>query len=374
MNEFSTFVGLDVHQRTVVAAMLVRTTGEVKRATFERGDRGLKKLVRWLQGEGEGPVKCCYEAGSAGFVLERQLEAEGLMCEVIAPSLILERVGDRRKNDRRDALKLAQQLASGLLTAVHPPTTEDEAARALVRARDDARGVLHQAKQRVLKFLDQQGLPYQGKNWTLKHQHWLRQLQLPVALAQTVLGENLLAVEEAQQRLARLDGYLAELAATERYAAAVGRLRCLRGIETLTAMAILTELYEFWRFPTPRALMGFLGLIPGERSSGERQQSTGLTRTGNGLVRRLLTEAAWHYVRAPVQLRGALAQRQVGQPAEAVALAHQAMVRLKQRYQHLVARGKLPKVAVMATARELAGFIWAILQPWAEPQRPTWAA
>lgn len=374
MGECITYVGLDVHKRSVVAAMLVRSTGELKEARFERGARGLAKLVRWLAREGQGPVRCYYEAGVAGFVLQRQLEQAGYSCDVVAPSLILRRPGDRRKTDRRDALKLCEQLANGQLVAVHPPTSEDEAARALLRARDDARVVLHQARQRVLKFLDQQGIPYEGKNWTQKHWHWLRQLRLPVAVAQVVLSESMLAVDQAQQRLTRLDEEVAALAASERYRVPVGRLCCLRGISTLTAMVILTELYAFGRFAGPRPLMGFLGLIPGEESSGERQQTGGITRAGNGYVRRLLTEAAWHYLKAPSHISRELARRQAGQPADAVATAQRAMVRLKKRFHHLLARNKERNVVATAVARELAGWVWAILQPWVAAQQAVLAA
>lgn len=374
MSEFSTFVGLDVHQKDVVAAMLLPGTVEVQRATFERGARGLKQLLKWLGKAGEGGVKCCYEAGSAGFVLQRQLEEAGVRCAVVAPSLVWRQPGERQKNDRRDALKLATQLSWGLLREVHPPTQEDEAARGLVRARDDARGVLHQARQRLLKFLDQQGIPYQGTRWCGKHWRWLRSLELPVALAQRVLGELLLVVETAEQQLERWDQMIAELAETETYREPVGLLRCLRGVDTLTAMALLTELYEFWRFGTPRQLMSFLGMVAGERSSGERERGTGLTKTGNGLVRRLLTEAAWHYVQQPVRVSEGLRKRQAGQPPEAVATAQKALGRLKQRYFRLTGRGKLPQVAAAAIARELTGVVWAVLQPWAERQRPAAAA
>ena len=227
---------------------------------------------------------------------------------------------------------------------------------------------------RVLKFCEQQGVRFVGGNWTLKHKRWLRQLELPVPLAQQVFGEEMLALDQAEQRLARLDAQIKELSVTPHYAKAVGLLRCLRGIDTLTAMAQLTELYEFWRFAKARALMGYLGLVAGERSSGERQQSTGLTKAGNAFLRRLLIEAAWHYVKHPLRVSQAQRAKQEGQPPEAVALAQRAMVRLQRRYLYLVGQGKRKTVAIAAIARELCGFLWALPQPWADEQRPAVAA
>lgn len=369
MDECITYVGLDVHQASIVAALLNTRTGEVKRATFARPDSTLRKLCRWIERESDGPAYSCYEAGGAGYEVQRAMQAAGLSCVVVAPSLVYHQSGNKRKTDQRDALMLAQQLAHGMLVEVHPPSEEQEAARALLRARDDAREVLHQARQRVLKYLGQRGLTYQGTNWCRVHRRWLAQLQLPVAMAQTVLEELLLAVDQGEQRLARLDELVEELAKSERYNEPVGLLRCLRGVDTLTAMVLLTELYQFGRFASPRAVMGYLGLIPGEQSSGEKQRSTGLTKTGNRFVRRLLTEAAWHYSKAPARLSQDLRKRQAGQPAGAIALAQRAMTRLRKRYWHLVERGKLPKVAIMAVARELAGVIWVLLQPWAAAQR-----
>jgi len=366
VNEFSTYVGLDVHQQTIVAAMLIPATGEVKEAAAERTARGRRKLERWLGRESEGQVLCCYEAGCAGFQVQRELAAAGYACQVIAPGLVWQQPAEQRKTDRRDARKLATQLAAGMLTEVHPPSAEEEADRGLVRARDDAQQVLHQARQRVLKFLDQRGLVYQGKHWSQKHQRWLKELQLAPTMAQVVWEEYLLALDQAEQRLARLDRLVAQLADSARYREPVGLLRCLRGIDTLAAMALLTELFEFWRFATPRALMGYLGSVPGERSSGEHQQTTGLTKAGNSVARRLVVLAAWQYMRAPRRLTQQQRRKQEGQPAEAVALAQRANERLRRRYWHLIHAGKGSCTANAAVARELIGFIWAILQPWAQ--------
>ena len=362
MLECTTFVGLDAHVKTITAAMLLTSTGELKRATFGTTGRELKKLLRWLERESEGAPQVCYEAGPTGYLLQRFLHDAGVACEVVAPSLIWRQPGQRRKNDRRDALKLAQQLAAGMLTAVHPPTAEQEADRSLIRCREDARKALHQVRQQLLKFLQLRGVRHEGRTWTKAHRKWLNGLRLAEPSGQLVLDDYLLALEQATVRLERLDQQIAALAETPQYREVVGRLCCFRGVATLTAMVFVTELHSFGRFPTARSLMGYLGLVPGEHSSGEQEQDTGLTRTGNSLARRLLVEAATHY-RAPAKLSEALQQRQAGQPPETVALAQKAMVRLNQRYWRLVNRGKPPQQAKCAVARELVGFLWAALQP-----------
>ncbi|MGB2985448.1 MAG: IS110 family transposase [Phycisphaerae bacterium] len=362
MSECSTFVGLDVHAKTIAAAMLNNDTGELKERSFGTTQRDQRKLIRWLGRESEGLPVVCYEAGSWGYELQRRLLEAGIDCRVIAPSLVYQKAGRRRKNDRLDAIELAKQLAAGQLTEVHPPTAAQEASRALVRCRDDARKALHQVRQQLLKFLVQQGVCHEGNPWTKSHRKWLRGLRLPEPCAQLVLADYVLTVEQAEQRLARLDEQIQALSETAEYREAVGALRCFRGVDTLTAMIVLTELYEFGRFASPRALMGYLGLVPGEWSTGDQERGTGLTKTGNGLVRRVLVEAAWQYQRRP-WLSAELAKRQSGQPAEAVATAGKAMERLHRRYWRLVNRGKGTKTAACAVARELAGFLWAALQP-----------
>jgi transposase len=362
MSECITFVGLDVHAKTISAALLNRRTAELEEHTFGTTKRETRKLIRWLAKHSDGEPRVCYEAGPCGYELQRRLVESGVDCRVIAPSLIWQQPGQRRKNDRRDARKLADQLAAGQLTEVHAPTEQQEAARALVRCREAARKSLHRARQQLLKFLAQQGVRHEGTAWTKTHRQWLRGLKLPEPLAQLALNDYVLTVEQAEQRKARLDEQIQELSETEEYREAVGALRCFRGVDTLTAMIIVTELYDFGRFATPRSLMGYLGLIPGEWTTGPTERRTGLTKAGNRFVRRVLVEAAWHYQR-PVRLSAELAKRQEGQPAEVVAIADKAMDRLHRRYWRLVNRGKETRTAACAVARELAGFLWAALQP-----------
>jgi transposase len=361
MNECTTYVGLDVHKKSITAALLNTSTGEIKRAEFSTDGRGVKRLMRWLTRESEGAPRCCYEAGGSGYELQRRLREAGIECVVVAPSLVWRQPGERRKNDQRDAWKLASQLAAGQLTAVHPPTVAQEAVRELVRDRDDARAAATRLKQQIIAFLEVQGVKHEGSTWTLAHRRWLTGLALSHREAQFVLEDRLLALDQAEQRVAALDARLAEVAASDEYREVAGRLACFRGVDTLTAMAFCAELYGFGRFESPRALMAFLGLTPGERSSGERERRTGLTKAGNALVRRLMVEAAKNYSRRPA-VGPTLRRRQAGQPPEVVALAHRALRRLHRRYWHLLQRGKSKNVASAAVARELVGFLWAAMQ------------
>jgi transposase len=359
--QVGTFVGLDVHKRQVVAAMLL-PDGELLEGAFATTDQGLRKLRKWVLARSEGAVQLCYEAGSSGFALQRQLGSSEVPCMVVAPSCTPRRAGDLVKTDRRDARKLAELLRAGLLTEVHPPTEEEEGVRDLIRCREDARRALHCAKQQVLKFLDRKGLLYTGSTWTLKHWAWLRGLRLEGRAAQFSLEQYLLAVEQDQERLATLDREIGEVARSEPYRELVGMLCSFRGIDTLTAMILLGEVYEFGRFSSPRELMSFLGLTPSEESSGERERRKGITKTGNRHVRRVLVQVAWQYARRP-GVGVTLTRRREGQPGWVIALADKAMQRLTRRYQRLVNRGKSPGVAVIAVARELVGFLWALLRP-----------
>ena len=268
--------------------------------------------------------------------------------------------GERVKTNRRDARKLAELGRAGLLTAVQPPTPADEAVRDLARARDDAREDLQRCRHRLGKLLLRRGRHYAGRNWTQAHRRWVDSLPWAHAAERAVVDDYLLAIDHTQARLLELDARLAELAAQEPYREPVGWLRCFRGIDTLTAMLILAELHDFRRFASARALMAYLGLVPSEDSTGEKHRRGRITRTGNALVRRLLVETAWHYQHRP-RVGVALRRRRKGQPARVMAIADQAQQRLCRRFRKLAAAHKpRPKIAV-AIARELAGFLWAVL-------------
>jgi transposase len=289
-------------------------------------------------------------------------------CQVIAPALIPRKPGERIKTNPRDARKLAELLRAGLLTAVQPPTPEDEAVRDLCRARDDAREDLQRARHRLGKLLLRRGLHFSGRNWTKAHRRWIESLEWTHVPERVVVDDYLLAIDHLEARLVELDARLTDLAQTDPYREPVGWLRCFRGIDTLTAMLILAELHDFRRFQSPRALMAYLGLVPSEDSSAEKHRRGRITRTGNALVRRLLVETAWHYQHRP-SVGGALTRRRQGQPTRVIAIADKAQQRLCRRFRCLAEHHKpAPKIAV-AIARELAGFLWAALQPVATPAR-----
>jgi len=361
MGQSSTDVGLDVHKRDIVVTMLKPFTEEAKTWRIANEPRAVRRLARKLEREALGAIRAAYEAGPCGYVLKRQLEAEGIPCQVVAPSRIPTAPGDRIKTDRRDAKKLAEMLRAGLLTEVHPPTEQEESVRDLCRAREDAKQDLTRCRHRVTKFLLRKGLRYgQGRAWTQGHRRWLWSLELEHRAAQATLEDYLLGIQQVETRLRELDRVIAEIAHTEPYRDQVGWLRCFRGIDTLTAMIILSELHGFRRFRSARQLMAYLGLVPSEHSSGESIRRGGITKTGNGHVRRILVEAAWHYRHKPA-VGATLRKRREGQPPHVIATADRAMQRLHRRYWRFLSLGKPSQKATTAAARELVGFLWAIL-------------
>ena len=360
MEMSTTHVGMDAHARTIQVAVLAPRAERPEEWQIGNEARAVKRLAGRLKRDASGPVVACYEAGPTGFALKRRLEAEGIECRVIAPSLIPRRPGDRVKTDRRDARKLAELLRADLLTAVHPPTPDQEAVRDLCRAREDAVADRTRARHRLAKLLLRRGIAYDGRNWTLRHRRWLLTLRFEHPAAQATFDDYLRALEGVEERLRALEGELAREAASEAYREAVGLLRCFRGIDTVTALTVLAELGDITRFGSARQLMAYLGLTPSEHSSGARQRRGPITKTGNAHVRRLLVESAWHY-RHPPRVGAALRKRREGQPGWAVALADRAQARLHRRQRRLSAHGKPSVVANVAVARELAGCLWAVL-------------
>jgi transposase len=368
VKQVTTYVGIDAHKKDLFIAMLMGTQGAPVTWTVANEPNAVRRLVRKLEREAPGPVHVFYEAGPCGYALQRQVTTSRVRCDVVAPALIPRKPGERVKTNRRDSRKLAELGRAGLLTAVQPPTPEDEAVRDLARARDDAREDLQRCRHRLGKLLLRRGLHYAGRHWTRAHRQWIDNLTWMHAAERTVVDDYLLAIDHTEARLGALDARLAEIAETEPYREPVGWLRCFRGIDTLTAMLVLAELHDFRRFASAPALMAYLGLVPGEDSSGEKHRRGRITRTGNALVRRLLVEVAWHYQHRP-GIGVALARRRQGQPARVIAIADRAQQRLCRRFRKLAAEHKpAPKIAV-AIARELAGFVWAALQPIALPAR-----
>lgn len=363
MDQGTPFVGLDVHKRSISVAVRVPGTRGVQeeRLPNERGAVA-RWARRWKRASG-GQLVCAYEAGACGYALQRQLETLGIECRVVAPSLVPRRPGERVKTDRRDARKLVEYLEGGHLTTVRAPTRAEEAARDLCRAREDAKQDRMRARHRLLKFLLRRGHTYPAgrKHWTQAHRAWLEGLRFDTAEEQAVFDDYRLALAQGEARIEALDRKLEGLAQQPAYRRAVGALRCFRGIDTRTALGLVTELHGPERFDRPRALMAFVGLVPDEHSSGERKRRGSITKAGNAHARKLLIEAAWHARHTPAVPR-ALRERREGQPPEIVARADEAQKRLHRRYWRLVQRGKPPTVAATAVARELTGFIWAALR------------
>jgi transposase len=368
VKQVTTYVGIDAHKKDLFVAMLIGTQATPVTWTVPNEPQAVRRLVRKLEREAPGLVRAWYEAGPCGYALQRQVTTSRVSCEVVAPALIPRKPGERVKTNRRDARKLVELGRAGLLTAVQPPTPEDEAVRDLARARDDAREDLQRCRHRLGKLLLRRGLHYAGRNWTRAHRAWIDGVTWTHAAERAVIDDYLLAIDHTEARLLELDARLAEIAETEPYRKPVGWLRCFRGIDTLTAMLILAELHDFRRFASAPALMAYLGLVLGEDSSGEKHRRGRITRTGNALVRRLLVEVAWHYQHRP-GIGVALARRRKEQPARVIAIADKAQQRLCRRFRKLASEHKpAPKIAV-AIARELAGFLWAALQPVATPAR-----
>lgn len=360
MEKVITHVGLDVHAERIVIATLEGQAREAVVSDIPNDPKIIRRTFSRLIGQAF-ELRCCYEAGPCGFELYRQLNTMGVRCEVVAPSLIPVRAGDRVKTDRRDATKLARLYRAGELTTITVPTAEQEAVRDLLRARDDVRKDLIAARHRLSKFLMRHGRVFRGgTKWTQRFWTWLR-TQVPERECERLTFEHYVhQVEHLVARRADLDREIQRIAGTEPYAAAVAKLVCLRGISTLSAMALIGEIHDFRRFENPRQLMAYVGLVPREYSSGGKEKRGGITKTGSGHARRILTEAAWSYRHRPTL--GPRARRALtNQPAELLTYVHKAQVRLHRRYSRLVGHGKKPQVAVAAVARELCGFVWGVM-------------
>jgi transposase len=362
MEKNTTYVALDDSKRKIVVGIL-RPDDDVEHPELREianDPRQIRRLFERLQREGR-PLAACYEAGVSGYDLHRQITALGIACSVIAPALTPRRPGQRVKTDRRDGAKLVRLFRAGELTAIHVLDEAAEAVRDLVRCRDDVRRDVLRWRHRVLKLLARHGRTYlTGRNWTRAHWRWIREQRFDLPPLQRALEATLFALEQALARQAELDRELEVLATTAPYQEPVARLRCFRGLETLSAIILLAEVVDFQRFHRPRELMAYLGLVPSEYSSGETQRRGALTKAGNSHARRVLIEAAWHYRHRPA-VSPALARRTHGQPPALIGQAWQAQQRLHRRYRHLVGHGKRSPVAVAAVARELVGFIWAAM-------------
>ena len=356
----TTIIAFDQHAATTVAAVLLPGHRTPALHTLASDSPTILRFVERLHRQ--GPIVCCYEAGPCGFELQRALSARDMTCEIIAPALIPRRAGDRIKTDRRDAGHLAVLYRAGALTAIHIPTEQEEAARDLLRCREDIRADLLRCRHRLSKFLLRHGRRFTAtkKAWSKRHDAWLRAQTWPIAALEQTHRAYLRAVEETLARLRAVEEDLRTLLDLEPLRPRVQRLRCFRGIDDLTALTIAAELGDARRFPSAPSTMAFVGLVPSEHSSGTKQARGAITKTGNAHLRRVLVESAWHYRHHPF-VSAALRQRQRGAPAAVIAQAWTAQHRLHRRYQRFAARGKPKQHIVTAVARELTGFVWAAL-------------
>ena len=359
---YAVHVGLDVHKDSIAVARAPAGReppaycGEIANRPSEIG----KLAAKLAQAHGGELILFCYEAGPCGYEVYRQLTALGFDCEVVAPSRIPKAPGERIKTDRRDACKLARLSRSGELTGVWVPDEEQEAMRDLVRARADFKNAERKTRQQLGAFLLRHGRHWSRSRWTLAHYAWLDGLRFERDWQEWAFREYLDAVRAASDRVAALTKQLDDALPSWSMAPVVRSLVALRGVDRITAMTLLSELGDVSRFDSPRQLMAYLGLVPSEHSSGARRRQGGITRTGNGHVRRTLVESAWCY-RFPAWRTAHLERKAAAASDEAKAIAWKAQRRLCGRYRHLLQAGKNSKQANVAVARELSGFVWDIV-------------
>jgi transposase len=358
MAQVRSWVGLDVHAAKVLAATMDGESGEL---VVRRLPGATADVVEFCAGL-PGPVCVAYEAGPSEFGLAGALEVAGVGCIVAAPGKIERAATDRVKTDRRDAERVLRLLMIDGLHPVRVPTLGEEALRDLVRAREDVGGDLMRARHRLSKLLLRHDVRFDGAGsaWTQRHRQWLAGIDLGLRGAQVTLHDYVGAIDALVVRRDTLEATIAELVPGSSWAETVARLRCLRGIDTLSAVGLCAEVGDFGRFARAGHLMSFLGLVPSEHSSGQTRRQGQITKSGSGHGRRLLVEAAWHYRRAPAKGQ-TLKRRQAGRPAHALAISWQAQQRPHRTWRRLDhERGKRRTIVAVAVARELAGFCWAI--------------
>ncbi|MBL8820760.1 MAG: IS110 family transposase [Planctomyces sp.] len=356
------YVGLDVHKDSIV--MSVADSGAADAKVLAKLPNDTVKLLKQLRklSPDISMLRVCYEAGPTGYGLCRRLRKDGINCIVVAPSLVPQMSGLRIKTDRRDSKKLAHFLRSGDLTEVWVPDEQTEALRDLERARDDAKNAERRARHQLSKLLLRNDRIYRdGKEWTVKHMRWIRQQKFEDACRQCVLEDNIKAVDDATVRVKDLMKNIEKFVEGHALRPLVKALMAFRGIDTLSATVIAAEIGDLRRFRTASQFMAFLGLVPSERSSGGSVKRGSLTKTGNGHARRILVEAAQHYRHRPVHSK-ALRKRQMGVSPEVIEISWAAQQRLCSRLTHFTNSGKPRNKAIVALARELAGFIWSVGQ------------
>lgn len=356
------WMGIDDHADKWTIAQF-RGADEKPAKEFELvpNESGYRKLIGFLKGL-DGEARIVYEAGPCGYDLYRRLTKAGLKCEVAAPSLTPRKPGDRVKTNRRDASKLARFHRSGELTMISVPSPERESLRDLLRARSSVQQNLVAIRNQITKLLLRYGHRYrEGQAWTNRFWAWMLKIKLGGGYSQTVLDEMIVTLEQRLAQLSRYDAMIEEAAKAPEITPYVTALSVLRGINTLSAMTILSELGDLRRFATAPQLMAALGLVPSEYSTGDKTSRFSITKTGNAHVRHVVVEAAWHYQRRMINGRRIKARRN-GQPEALVAIAQKCDLRLHRKFFRMTSRGKRSTIAAVAVARELVGFIWAIGQ------------
>ena len=357
------FIGLDVHNDSIAVSLAPSDRSEVRRYGLLGGQHAdVLQLLKKLSAAHPGvALQCCYEAGPRGYPLGRFIRRHGAECIIVAPSKVPRQPGDRVKTDRRDADQLARLFRAGELTGIYVPEPQDEAVRDLIRARYQVQKQQHRARQQLKMFLLRQNIRYAGtKPWTAKHLRFLATVKLPFAEQQFVFQEMVNVITEAGQRLERYEQEIASVVEGWRWAPVVRALMSLRGVALLTGATLVAELGDLERFASAPQLMSYLGLCPGEHTSGATRKQGGITKMGNGIARKAMIEAAWNN-RTPARISRTVLARQEGLPQAVTAAAWAAQTRLHQRYKHLTGVGrKKSQVAAAALGRELAGFVWAI--------------
>lgn len=356
------YVGIDYHQNSVSLAVVLEGEKDVHETMrLANEDKRIKKFFKRYAEKFE--IKACYEASSSGYAFQRKMNGWGYKCDVIAPSLIPKKAGNRRKNDFRDAIDLGKNYANGELSIVHPPTEEEEGVRTLVRCRMTLKDYAKRVKLQINSLLLGHGIKYaRGAKWTKKHRKWVCEQQLPDEHMQRVLESHLKHLSYLEAEVEAFDKQIEEIARSDIYEPSVKKLRAFKGLGTLAAMLLITEITDFRRFASPTGLMAYLGLIPSEDSSGDVRRGGPITKAGNKRCRTQLIEAAQHYVRSPKVSKN-MASNLAQVDTETAGRAIKCMHRLHERYWKLTMKGKLRPVAITAIAREFVGFIWAVMQP-----------
>lgn len=363
-------IGMDVHSKNFALTILEPVLGEKEKILFQTSVAAdyhlvldvIEQLKKKLGKDNELDIECGYEAGCLGYSLYHQLTSAGVKCTILAPTTMLSEKGKRIKTDARDSLLIAKCLAYDGYKSVHVPTVEDDAVKEYIRMRNAQKRELKRLKQQINSLCIRHGYLYPGVKWTLKHLQWLRSIVFALIPLQEALEEYLTAYEEKVAKIERYDKRIEELAATPEYAEDVKHLTCFKGIKTHTALSTIVEIGDFNRFPKASAFAAYLGLTPGEQSSGEHIHRTGISKAGNSNLRGSFVEAASALcLGKPGYKSKALKARQAGSTSEIIAYADKASIRLQRKYQKLIRRGKNRNTAVIAVARELACFVWGMM-------------